>query len=111
TKSKTVCLFLTSRSHEQACENRMQNAARKRSPCSARNSCELSPAWLIPVFFASSAAGTAGDEATTAALAPAGAPVFGPDTGFEVTSSMARRLARERYQAPITGRFPASNAG
>ena len=39
----------------------MQNAARKRRPCSARNSCELSPTWLMPVFFASSAAPTAGE--------------------------------------------------
>src|SRR5580704_14126367 len=67
-------------SQEQACENRMQNAARKRRPCSARNSCELWPTWLMPVFFASTAASAAGDSAT-AALVPSG-------TGFDVTSSI-----------------------
>src|SRR5580704_11510796 len=57
----------------------MQNAAKKRSPCSARNSCELSPTWLMPVFFASSAA-PAGGASATAALPPG--------TGFAVMSSI-----------------------
>src|SRR6202034_2226252 len=52
----------------------------KRRPCSARNSCELWPTWLMPVFFASTAASAAGDSAT-AALVPSG-------TGFDVTSSI-----------------------
>src|SRR5580692_9887314 len=77
-KLRTVSVSLKFTSQLQACEYRMQNAARKRSPCSAFNWCELSPTWLMPVSFASSAAPAVDGESATGA----------PGTGFDVMSSI-----------------------
>src|SRR4029077_5153659 len=69
----------------------MQNAARKRRPCSARNSCELSPTWLMPVFFASSAAPAAGGESAAAALVPSGTGFIGMSSIVSAPFAPGRR--------------------